>query len=451
MYLASIVLFAIHSPVAWAGPLTGEISVLSVAEDGGFSNDVAIKSDRFFVVGEASDVGGDDVGVFARVFDLGGVPPAPEARVNEITAGSQDVVALASTESGAIVLWCSEGEDADGWAVVGRFLDLDGNAISGNFPVNEAAAGDQCSPGIAVLDDGRFLAVWETANLDERRVSARLFDADGDPVTGDIAVRATPANEGEARPDVATNGADTFVVVWMNTGDTPDLPRMTGRLFDTGGAFTGPEFDIDQTIAPTFHTMPRVAMAQNGDFIVAWATAQDDSAPRGIWAQRFDALGEPLGMSEVVSDNADVDQIYPDVAMNGGGLTMFAWSADAGTGDDEQERRQDILATWWDENGLRVGDVFTVNEQVDWSQQLPRVDVSDDSVGAVVWSTYNESSGAISPSARLFISDQTDDDTDDDLDDDDDSDDDSDDDADDDTDDDIATNDDEDDDDGCGC
>src|SRR5687768_11287034 len=56
----------------------------------------------------------------------------------------------------------------------------------------------------------------------------------------------------------------------------------------------GGEFQAN-TFTPSRQSAPRAAMAANGDFIVAWASRNQDGSLDGAFGQRFAASGAPRG------------------------------------------------------------------------------------------------------------------------------------------------------------
>src|SRR5262245_30064340 len=95
------------------------------------------------------------------------------------------------------------------------------NTWGNDFLVNTAIAGDQAQPAVTALPNGQFVAVW----ADGPNVVARVFHANGEPLTGEFAM-----GPGE-QPDVLALPDGRFAVVWSdgavrariyNTDGTPD-------------------------------------------------------------------------------------------------------------------------------------------------------------------------------------------------------------------------------------
>ena len=69
-------------------------------------------------------------------------------------------------------------------------------------------------------------------------------------------------------------------------------------------------------------------MDADGDFVVAWASYGQDGDAWGVFAQRFDAAGTPLGLEFRVSTTTEAHQTAPSVAMDSDGDFVVVWKDD---------------------------------------------------------------------------------------------------------------------------
>ena len=122
---------------------------------------------------------------------------------------------------------------------------------------------------------------------------------------------------GNALPDVATDSAGRFAVVWESFGQQGEV-AIAGRIFDAY-ANPGAEFQVNTaTVADLGGVSPGVGMAPDGEFTVAWRSGFD------IVAQRFSIAGLRLGPESTVS-NANDNPDFPDVAMDQNDHSAIAW------------------------------------------------------------------------------------------------------------------------------
>src|SRR5262249_44912065 len=148
----------------------------------------------------------------------------------------------------------------------------------------------------------------------------------------------------------AADATGRFVVVWSGPDSSED--GIFGQRFDAAGAPAGAQFQVN-TYTSGYQTLPAVAMADDGRFVVAWRSDAE------IVARRFDVQGNPAGPAFEVSPSAYL-QGYPAVAMQPAGEFMVSWSS----------YYQDAPGTWgvqarvFDASGAPRGAEFRLNQFV---------------------------------------------------------------------------------------
>src|SRR5688500_7530136 len=70
-----------------------------------------------------------------------------------------------------------------------------------------------------------------------------------------------------------------------------------------------------------------VATDANGNSVVVWHSALQDGSGTGVYAQRFDSEGTPLGGEFMVNSHTAGSQWFPTVAMGAGGDFVVAWES----------------------------------------------------------------------------------------------------------------------------
>lgn len=180
----------------------------------------------------------------------------PRFQVNESVVGNQgtrmscayyerrgqDVAADAL--GNFIVVWQSD-QDGDGYGIFARRYNRFGIPEGDEFQVNSTTAGEQKTPAVTADPAGDFVVVWNNyayAGSDYSDVLARRFAANGSAKGPDFRVSDngytltygsysyTLFHSGYIRnPDVATDPAGNFVVVWQRAGDDPRTGAMTTR------------------------------------------------------------------------------------------------------------------------------------------------------------------------------------------------------------------------------
>jgi len=168
------------------------------------------------------------------------------------------------------------------------------------FQVSESGS----DPAVAFDADGRALVVWigrtDTETPDVSRLSGRLFEPDGQPAGESYVIDDVTdiVNLISLRdPDVAAVGPGQFVVVWSSWDfEGSEKFDVFGRL--TGDQPSGPRFRINN-LRRFWQIDPAVAAGRDGDFFVAWTVSdvgdQGPAWPRILGARRFSGEGTPAG------------------------------------------------------------------------------------------------------------------------------------------------------------
>jgi len=276
----------------------------------------------------------------APVFDPAGSSAA--FLVNTYTAGAQKWSSVAADVDGDFVItWSSfgqEGPGGSGYGVYAQRYNSYGEKVGGEFRVNAAIAGNQQYSSVAMDAVGNFVITWMTdptgANAD---VMARVFDANGNPVTGEMPVAVTTAGS-QKYADVAMDlGGDNFVVAWQSAAQDGDGYGVYARTFTrAAGTFapSSPEVQVNTTTTGN-QMYPSVAMSHQGNFVVTWSgrgeqTGQrDTSGVGGVYTQRFDVTATgivPVGGETRMNNVTNGNQWLSSIASDGEGNYVVVWT-----------------------------------------------------------------------------------------------------------------------------
>ena len=330
-----------------------------------------------------------------------------------------------------VVVWESNGQDGSGAGIFGRHFSAAGEAISGEFQIAEAEAGNQTRAQIAALEDGGFAVVWQSGGtnpddgtpLEPWDVFFRTFDADGAARGGEQLVNTT--TDGTQSWATITRRADgSLLVGWRDTRhDTsglqvfdpagnavggertlasPNIHSQSilalpdgGHLvlwsgdWDPGAGIFGQIFAADgSSVSGTIHVnndfpggmsgnqvAPAAAVLPGGGFVVTWLTAYDGWPP-GIQARIFDAAG--AAQTHVFSVSAPALAGYPGISALADGSFVVVWSQPGTDGGDILMRR--FLA-----DGTSLGAARLVTADAAGDQQAPQVAATPDGGFVVTW------------------------------------------------------------------
>ena len=212
------------------------------------------------------DQGGDaKYDVFARAYGSDGMPLGSEFQVNTYTTDTQWAQSSTVLGDGTfIVTWTSWGaQDGSGIGIVARAFDSTGAALGTEFQVNSYTTNNQYNSAIASVGGDKFIVAWTGSALggDGVDVAARVFDAAGNPLTGDFLVNE-PSNPIGINLTTTTTVCDPFLV--SRAVSAAQRRRPAAQLLTTS-----------TTLDPCAPVIPgellgSVAGHESGRFVVSW-------------------------------------------------------------------------------------------------------------------------------------------------------------------------------------
>jgi hypothetical protein len=311
-------------------------------------------------------------------------------------------------------------------------------------PLREVASGDQdtglTAPGLAVSPSGEIEVVWRYVSGRpgyhpvpfHMGIQGQRFDAAGQPMAsfdqGPSAIRVperlklamhpegdfmlfwqevpvarsfypsfavTGDREGWAERFDAGGAAVKWVYLQFLPDDAAPLPQdrfvAVGRNSNAPGAALYAHFLSTQGLdrrSPVLVTSEAlepgspaaVAADRSGRSVVVWSVAPSGAGPAGIFAQRFNALGAPLGGPFRVSQWEGHD-LAPSVSTDAQGNFIVAWQRGAG-----------IYARAFNAEGAPQGDEIAVDSAA-VEDQAPSVALTGDGRFAVLWQSSWSSGG----------------------------------------------------------
>lgn len=326
----------------------------------------------------------------------------PEFQVNTYTTGWQRDSASAGNGSGDfIVVWSDSEQDGEGYGIFGRRFDWAGHPLGGEFRVNTYTTSWQTYPAVAMASSGGFVVVWESlAQLGPGRgVFGQRFDSTGMPVGGEFRVNAF-STEFAASPAVSADSAGNFLVVWG--GDDPQDGSgnaVIGQRFDAEGVPIGGGFRINSFTTGDQHS-PAVAADGQGGFVVVWQSDSQDGAGWGVFGQRYDASGLPLGGEFQVNSYTFEDQERPSVAADGARRFVVVWQSYGQDGS-----HSGVFGQRFDAGGSPAGPEFQVNLTTAWTQYGPAVAADESGDFVVAWNSLFQDGDVLGVFARRFDAD----------------------------------------------
>ena len=323
----------------------------------------------------------DGEAISLRRYDAAGLPLGAEFRVTAPEAGALSGPVVAGRADGAFVLaWVSDEADGTGPGIRAQRFDAAGVAQGPALRADDGTAGTRADLAIAMDADGGFVLSWTA--LESGRTTtdilARRYDAAG-AALGDAVLVNTDTAFAHDAPAVTTMADGGFVVAWQSDGQDGSGFGIFARRYDAAGEPIGDEIRVNTTTAGRQQN-PALAAAPDGGFVIAWQSDGQDGSGLGIYAQRYDAAGEPLGDEVRVNAFTPLDQLNPAVAMDADGGFLVTWQSTAQDGSGAG-----IFAQRFGADGTAQGDEFRVNAITAGAQTNPVVALAPDGGAIIAW------------------------------------------------------------------
>jgi hypothetical protein len=333
-----------------------------------------------------------------RLYNANGTPAGNDFLIDGTDDGDNHSAAVTALADGRfVVTWRSEDTDeGDGSCILARLFDSSGTHIDSDFIVNTTAMGNQSTPAITTLADGRFLVTWQSNDTGDGSagcIRGRLFSAGGVPAGNDFIVNTT-ATQHQFEPAVTGLSDGRFVVTWQSAdpGDGSGA-CIRGRVFNGAGVPTGNDFIVNTT-ATGDQFAPSVTGLADGRFVVTWRS--DDSGDGDGTCLRgriLNANGEAAGDDFIINTTGSGLAQVPSVTALADGRFVVTWRAgDDGVGDGSQDC---IRARLYNVDGSAAGDDFVVNTTGMGDQAVPSVTGLADGSFVVAWQSNDDGDGSL--------------------------------------------------------
>ena len=119
--------------------------------------------------------------------------------------------------------------------------------------------------------------------------------------------------------------------------------------------------------------------------MVAWDSYRQDGSSEGVFARRYDAVGEPLGGELQVNSETASDQRISALAADDRGGFFATWSSFS-----YDPSLDEVFAQRIDAAGARVGPELQLNGYTTSNQQKSAIAHGPDGELVVVWQSYGQ-------------------------------------------------------------
>jgi len=330
-------------------------------------------------------------------------PFGTEFRINTYTTGTQRFASVGGAGQSYlfVVTWESAGQDGSQDGVFGqRYAGFDVAPVGAEFQVNTYSTANQFFADVAMDPTGNFIVVWQSDGQDGDGpgVFGQRFAGWGPAFGGEFRVNSF-TTQAQGFPDVAASSAG-FVVVWESAGQDGSDYGIFGQRYDAGGAPLGPEFRVN-TYTTGAQRAPAVAYDPGGNFMVTWEGESADDQLLGVRGQRYSSTGAPLGGEFRVNTYTPGNQRSAALAadeFNEGFTVVWQSEGQDGSGDGVFGQRYSPM-------GFPLGSEFQVNTYTTGRQSYPAVgeEYTGNGCFLVVWSSDGEDGSGSGIFGRVYV------------------------------------------------
>jgi len=309
-----------------------------------------------------------------------------EFQVNTYTSGHQNYSSAAMDGNGNfIIVWQSLDQDGFYYGIYAQRFDKFGDKIDSEFQVSGFMPANEKDPVIALDKKGNFVVAWSanlTSNAPED-IYAQRFNKNGDKL-GNVILVNTYIGEHQKEPAIAMDEKGNFVIVWQSYKQDGSMYGVFAQRFNKKGKPLGKEFQVNKTTQYD-QEYPAIAMDKKGNFVIVWGSYMQDGSWHGVAGQRFNSKGKKIGSEFQVNTYTENYQDRPAIAMDIRGNFVVAWNSWYQDGS-----LIGVFAQRFNKRGKAVGPEFQVNTYTESSQKYPTIAIDKKGNFNITWESYEQ-------------------------------------------------------------
>lgn len=269
------------------------------------------------------------------------------------------------------------GEECDD----GNTTSWDGctTCLTSEFQVNVYWDGVQKRQDVSMAADGSFVVVWDTRDASNYwSIYARRYDSTGAPIGADF--QADDTLQDSQKPRVAMAPDGSFLVAWHNSQSD-----LSGRFFDPNGIpHTGAQLLGDTSASRPY----AIASTSDGSYIAVW---QLGNTMLGAW---YDNTGFQLTADFPLATSSLADSV--SIGVQSTNNIVLVWGSIVFP--DESE----ITACVFDRSGASITGEIDINTTTVFDQESPSVSIMGNDGFVVVWESELQDGSQDGIYGRIF-------------------------------------------------
>jgi hypothetical protein len=209
-----------------------------------------------------------------------------------------------------VVAWQSQ-QSGGSYAVSARVFNADGSPKTGELAVGTGTLGTG-SPSVSMAGNGQFVVAWQSGSS---TISMAVYQLDGTLISNSNTISSNQLQ------GVAADSAGDFAVLYGGKKDRYGVEQPTVQRYTKSGAANGPAISVATPRLLNYDTA--IGMDGNGNFTVSW-----DDANNGhfVYFQRYTSAGKPNGSTVTVAQSSSETLALRSLAMNSSGQFVETWS-----------------------------------------------------------------------------------------------------------------------------
>lgn len=346
----------------------------------------SLKDGGFVIVWESAQQINSGIEVMARLYLPNGVAISNEFIVNTITVGDQQNPSVVGTQDGgfAVVWESNDGVSGTGFDIFCRLFYRNGTAKAAEFMVNDVLGNDQKEAYIASHANGNLVFTWSTNDPSATGidVKAKLFDPTGVAVGTEFLVNTYPTSD-QIPGGVCALTYGGFVIIWQSSGQVNGLD-VYGQMYNDDLTTNGGEFLVNNVITTNDQGLPSVACLNDGGFVAVWHS-HGASNPKDIMGRVFNSDGSERRGETIINSVTTNTQENPAVAPLDQGGFVVAWES-----NNQDGNNLGVFTRWFDSNGFALqGTDVQMNIYYQGLQQNPSI-AAVDAGFVIAWESNNQ-------------------------------------------------------------
>ncbi|MDX9701927.1 MAG: hypothetical protein RBU23_02670 [Candidatus Auribacterota bacterium] len=265
------------------------------------------------------------------------------------------------------------------WDIYAQLVGLTGIPIGQPFAVTNSSGTNELSAAVA-HNGNSYTVVW-TSNKDLGSFNIFGQNLKRTLTRGSEEILVNSTTYGHQRSPVAAGNSNGFIALYEHYSQNENQYDIYAQLFDNDYQKVGSEFLVNINVALN-QRYPAIA-SDGQNYLVVWASYEQDGDEYGIYARLTDNEGSPVGAEIAVNTFTNGRQINPAVVFNGlHYLVVWESYGQDGSGSD-------VCGQLISKTGQAVGGEFRINTYTANNQQEPALAVCGERT-CVVWQSYGQ-------------------------------------------------------------